>query len=201
MASKLFRRLWILFGAGSRSIPVKYSAAGVRSTRSSAFCISSLNFVPVAETGVKSPELQVDNNSSNTTGSSLTGENGNSTNAEVVVEPMDELFEPFSSERDVHQCKEGTFQDLFRRSQFVQAHNPVGKEVEGVIIAVHQDKMYVDFGCKFHAVACPDEAKKGYCVGARVRVVVEDLEVTGHFIGDSKHNSLMEAQVKLGQLI
>lgn len=191
MASRLLwisRRCTVLGGAGVRR-------GKPRIARGRTF--SSVASASIAES--ESQELQVDNDSS---GSILTGENGKSTNAEEVdVEQLYAPFERFSTDMDVHKHKEGSFQDLFKKSQFVQARNLVGKEVEGVIIAIHQDKLYVDFGCKFHAVISPDLLKKSYSVGARVSIVVEELEVTGHFIGDNRHNSLLEARAELCQLI
>ena len=92
-----------------------------------------------------------------------------------------------------------TFADLFRNSNFVRVGNPVGKEVEGEIIAVEEDNLYVDFGSKFHAVVpLPAKSlKEEYRRGTKVRVLVRDLELTGHFLGQSKHLSLLEAEAEL----
>ena len=80
--------------------------------------------------------------------------------------------------------------------------DPVGKEVEAEVIAVAGDKLYVDFGCKFHAVVpLPETSRERYCTGAKVIVVVKDLEVTGHFIGDNRHHSLLEAEADLVRLV
>ena len=141
-----------------------------------------------------SPELPIDKDS-------LAGDNERIGDT-VEGQPECALFQPIDPNVDDHKYKEGGFEDLFRNSQFIQARDPIGKEVEGVIIAIHQDKLYVDFGCKFHAVISPDDTlNKSYSVGQRISVVLEDLEVIGQFIGDNKQNSLMEAQAKLGQLI
>lgn len=105
------------------------------------------------------------------------------------------LFEPFESVDDPTVYEMGTFQNLFENSQFVKALDPVGKEVEAEIIAIVEDKLYVDFGCKFHAVVtCPDTHKEKCQKGTKIIIEVKDLEVTKHFIGDSKHRSLLEAE-------
>ena len=189
MASKL---LWI---AKRCSV---LGGARKSTSKTPPWTFSNLFSVSIAET--ESQKLQVGNDSS---GPSLTDENEKGASVEEVgVEQTYAPFESFSSDAPVHKYEEGSFQDIFKKSQFVLARNPVGKEVEGMIIAVHQNKLYVDFGCKFHAVViCPDLLKKSCCVGTRVSIVVDDLEVTGHFIGDNRHNSLMEAKAEFGQII
>lgn len=96
---------------------------------------------------------------------------------------------------------EGSFEQLFEKSQFVKAMDPVGKEVEADVLAVVEDKLYVDFGCKFHAVvSCPDTVRERVHRGTKVIVVVKDLEVTQAFIGGSKHDSLLEATAQFVRL-
>ena len=48
----------------------------------------------------------------------------------------------------------GTFEKLFRESHFVNFGVPNGKRVVAKIIEVREEEksLYVDFGCKFHAV-------------------------------------------------
>ena len=120
---------------------------------------------------------------------------------DMEEEMADDRFQPFSADKDVKTYKKGSFADLFRNSNFARTKNPVDKEVEGVIIAMKEDKMYVDFGAKFHAVVDLPRDSFGYFVGAKVLVLVQELEAVGHFIGDPKHNSLLEAQVRLKSLL
>ena len=91
---------------------------------------------------------------------------------------------------------ETAFAEIFRTSPFVRMGNPVGKRVEGEVVAVVGQNMYVDFGCKFHAVV-PLPQKKGYYKGKEVIVTINDLEMTDHFLGHSKHISLLEADATL----
>lgn len=120
------------------------------------------------------------------------------------LEEMDkdsEIFMPFKSGEDPTMYQSESFQHLFENSQFVKALNPVGKEVEAEVLAVVEDKLYVDFGCKFHAVVtCPDTVRKSVCRGTKLIIVVRDLEVTQAFIGGSKHDSLLEATAEFVRL-
>lgn len=91
-----------------------------------------------------------------------------------------------------------SFASLFESTQFARILNPVGKKVEAEVIAVVEDKLYVDFGCKFHAVVHrPEENKEEFVEGARVVVLVKDLEMSMHPLGSSKDLSLLEAEVEL----
>jgi len=112
-----------------------------------------------------------------------------------------EIFQPFSAEKDIRTYKKGSFADLFRKSNFARTKNPANKEMEGVILSLNDDKMYVDFGAKFHGVVDLPKDSFGCYVGARVVVLVEELEAVGHFIGDPKHNSLLEARVQLKRVL
>ena len=90
------------------------------------------------------------------------------------------------------------FADLLRNSNLVRSGMVAGKTVPGVVTAVVGKNLYIDFGGKFHAVVTPDPHKtKKWRAGAEVWVRVNDLEHTGHFLGSSKHVSLLEASVDL----
>ena len=113
-----------------------------------------------------------------------------------------DLFKPFEAEVNPTDYQEGSFQHLFEKSKFARALNPVGKEVEADIIAIVGDKLYVDFGCKFHAVVtCPDTLKEYVRRGTKVIVLVEDLEVTLASIGAPRHDSLLEAKATFVRLV
>jgi len=94
--------------------------------------------------------------------------------------------------------KERTFKDLFKTSKFVGMVNPVGKIVDGRIIATVDDKLYVDFGGKFHGVVDrPTDSADRYVKGAKVDVLINDLEIGMHFLGSNKDTSLLEASIEL----
>ena len=99
---------------------------------------------------------------------------------------------------EVRHFEDKTFPELFKRSKFVTAYNPVGKKVEGVVLAVVDDNLYVDFGCKFHAVVpVPSQKLSSYRRNTRVIVRILDLEMTDHFIGDGTDLTLLEAEAEL----
>ena len=93
---------------------------------------------------------------------------------------------------------EESFSETIRSSNLVKIGSPSGKKVEADVIAVVGRNLYVDFGHKFHAVVpVPEANPEMYRKGTRVIVRVRDLELTSHFLGDSKDTSLLEAEVDL----
>ena len=99
--------------------------------------------------------------------------------------------------------KEESFEDIFRKSNFVAAGDPLqGPNVRGTVMAIVDGNMYVDFGGKFHAVVgTPKQRKAAYQVGTQVVVHVKNVEMTAHFLGDSKDTSLLEAEAELVGLV
>ena len=98
----------------------------------------------------------------------------------------------------VNADKDAAFGDLFQRSKFATMLDPIGQRVEGEVVAVVKQKIYVDFGFKFHAVvSLPREGSAGYRKGTRVVVRLLNLEITNHFIGDHRDISLLEAEAEL----
>ena len=91
-----------------------------------------------------------------------------------------------------------SFKSLLENSKFVEMVDPVGKIVEGEVIAVTAEHLYIDFGFKFHGVVDkPKASPEEYTKGTRVAVLVKDLEVTEHFLGSSRHTSMLEADIEL----
>lgn len=104
----------------------------------------------------------------------------------------------FSSGVEHDQTSHQSFASLFESSKFARILNPVDKKVEGEVMAVIGDKLYIDFGCKFHAVVRrPEENAESFVEGAKVVVLVKDLEMSMHPLGSSKDLSLLEAEAKL----
>lgn len=98
--------------------------------------------------------------------------------------------------------KEVTFEELFKMSKFVDMLDPVGKFVDGKIIAVDGPNLYIDFGSKFHDVAIkPHRFSDRYVKGARVKVLIKDLEVGMHFLGSNTDTSLQEASIEIVGLL
>lgn len=97
---------------------------------------------------------------------------------------------------------EVTFEKLFKTSKFVDMLDPVGKIVDGKIIAVDGPNLYIDFGGKFHGVGIkPHRFSERYIKGARVKVLIKDLEVGMHFLGSNTDTSLLEASIEIVGLL
>ena len=106
------------------------------------------------------------------------------------------------SENGETKSKVVTFEELFETSKFVDILDPVGKFVDGKIIAVDGPNLYIDFGGKFHGIAIkPHKFSDRYIKGARVKVLIKDLEVSMHFLGSNTDTSLLEASIEIVGLL
>lgn len=115
----------------------------------------------------------------------------------ILLQSQQEVASNSSGDNNVPNNKE-TFQDLFEASKFVNMVDPVGKIVDGRIIAVDGDKLYVDFGGKFHGVVERPKVKANkYIKGVKVKVLIKDMEIGMHFLGSNKDTSLLEAGIDL----
>ncbi|KAK6168230.1 hypothetical protein SNE40_022099 [Patella caerulea] len=91
-----------------------------------------------------------------------------------------------------------SFAEMLRKSKLMQLGDPNGKVVIGKITKVVGDDLYVDFGGKFHCVCSrPKMEPELYHPGAKVRLLLKDLEMTSKFLGSEKHVTILEADAIL----
>lgn len=90
------------------------------------------------------------------------------------------------------------FATLLRHSKFMQLGDPQGKVVEGKIIRVVGNDLYIDFGGKFECVCQkPLKNERDYVRGSRVRLRLQRLELSTKFLGATKEITLREADALL----
>ncbi|XP_065344677.1 small ribosomal subunit protein bS1m [Cloeon dipterum] len=95
-----------------------------------------------------------------------------------------------------------SFANLLRNSKFVDLGDPKGKVVVGNIYHIVGDDLYIDFGFKFPCV-CTRPARNGdaFVRGAKVRLRINELELSSRFLGSNRDMTLLEADCTLLGLV
>ncbi|XP_018009643.1 28S ribosomal protein S28, mitochondrial-like [Hyalella azteca] len=95
-----------------------------------------------------------------------------------------------------------TFLSLLRNSKFIELGDPRGKLVEGRVMQVVGDDLYIDWGGKFLAVCQrPIKNQEKFIRGAVVRIRLLDAELSSRFLGSTIDLTLLEADAKLLGLV
>lgn len=107
-------------------------------------------------------------------------------------------FEKFSKPEPVEEEKDVEFAKLLRNSKQVDLGDPENKLLYGKIFHVVGDDLYIDFGGKFPCVCTrPRKNAEEYVRGARVRIILKDLELSTKFLGSEKDLTILEADAVL----
>ncbi|XP_057660770.1 28S ribosomal protein S28, mitochondrial [Diorhabda carinulata] len=101
-------------------------------------------------------------------------------------------------EGDIKSNTSQTFASLLRNSRLMDMGDPEGKMVIGKIYHIVNDDLYIDFGWKFYCVCPrPKNNASSYIRGAKVRLIIKDLELSSKFLGFEKDLTLLEADCQL----
>ncbi|XP_015789683.1 28S ribosomal protein S28, mitochondrial [Tetranychus urticae] len=97
--------------------------------------------------------------------------------------------------------KEIPFDTLLRQSSFMSLGDFEGRIIAGTIYHTIEDDLYIDFGGKFPCIVKRPSNGIQFVKGAKVKLRLNDWELSARFLGSSKDLTLLEADCTLLGLI
>lgn len=111
--------------------------------------------------------------------------------------------EVFEDEENVPVETQPKFLEVLRESNWMKMGDPRKKTFRGIVINRIGNQVYVDYGYKFHGVFKVPETMEPeqFGTGTKLLVLVKELELTQHFLGEDSLFSLLESEIQFQSLI
>ena len=95
------------------------------------------------------------------------------------------------------------FLEMLRESNWMKMGDPRQKMFRGIVINQIGNQVYVDYGYKFYGVFKIPEGMEPeqFVTGTKLLVLVKELELTQHFLGEDSLFSLLESEIQFQSLI
>ena len=95
------------------------------------------------------------------------------------------------------------FLEVLRESNWMKMGDPIKKTFRGIVINQIGNQVYVDYGYKFYgAFKIPEGMEtEQFVTGTKLLVLVKELEMTQHFLGEDSMFSLLESEIQFQSLI
>ncbi|KAI6658574.1 28S ribosomal protein S28, mitochondrial [Oopsacas minuta] len=124
------------------------------------------------------------------------------TQTEVPKDPITEV-EDFEEHETKPLEPEPNFLEMLRESNWMKMGDPRKKKFRGIVINQVGNQVYVDYGYKFFGVfKVPDGMEPSQLkIGTKLLILVKELELTQHFLGEESMFSLLESEIEFDSII